>query len=310
MSRSTYSITALAAVSIVLLRIGIGAHFLAEGWTKLANPKPFSGPFFSNAKGPFAPLYKSLVWDSDGLFRLDLEGSLEEWSAFRDQAASHYNFDDKQQKAAETTYKRFSDRLKQFLASKSDTVAEYTLWLERRDRNAADKSRELASLQKHDARIASETRKLWAELVPPIDQLWKDYEQDINAISTEEQWTRHGRLALGRPGSTPTDSESMDKIIPWFHIAIGICLILGLLTRPAAILAGLFLASVCLSQWPLSPGAIPIYYQAIEMLAVFALAAIGAGRFLGIDGLIGSLRGANPKPATVAAPARTRAAAT
>jgi uncharacterized membrane protein YphA (DoxX/SURF4 family) len=289
-SRSTYCISGLAAAAIVLLRIGIGVHFLAEGWTKLENPRPFSGPFFSNAKGPLAPLYKGMVWDPDGLYRLDLEGTLAEWDAFRNQAINHYGFDEKQQKEATATLKRFSDRLKQFLASKSETVGEYNLWLERREKNAADKSRELASLQKHDARIASETRKLWAELVPPIDQLWKDYENDMNAISTEEQWTRHGRLALTRPGRTLTDSESMDRVVPWFHIAIGACLIIGLLTRPAAILAALFLASVCAAQWPFAQGAIPIYYQAIEMLAALVLAAVGAGRFLGIDCLLGGLR--------------------
>lgn len=303
MSRRAYCISGLAAAAIVLLRIGIGVHFLAEGWTKIENPKPFSGPFFSNAKGPLAPLYKSMVWDADGLYRLDLDATLAEWDAFRTEAVNHYGFDEKQQKEATATLKRFSDRLKSFLGSKSETVAEYDLWLKRREKNADDESRELASLQKHDARIASETRKLWAELVPPIDQLWKDYENDMNAISTEEQWTRHGRVALARPGRTVTDSESMDHVIPWLHIAIGVCLILGLFTRPAAIVAGLFLASVCAAQWPLAPGAVPIYYQAIEMLALFALAAIGAGRFLGIDYFLGGLRNlcCPPKKAAEAA---------
>ena len=75
----------------------------------------------------------------------------------------------------------------------------------------------------------------------------------------------------------------MDRVVPWFDVAIGVCLILGLLTRPAAILGAMFLASVCASQWPLSPGAMPIYNQAVEMLALLALAAIGAGRFAGLD---------------------------
>ena len=73
--------------------------------------------------------------------------------------------------------------------------------------------------------------------------------------------------------------------MPWFDVAIGACLILGLFTRPAAILGAAFLASICVSQWPLSPGAVPIYNQAIEMLALFALAAIGAGRFFGLDAI-------------------------
>ena len=70
MSRSSYSISGLAAADVALLRIGIGVHFLAEGVTKLENPKPFSAGFFGNAKGPLASLYKNMVWDADGLYRL------------------------------------------------------------------------------------------------------------------------------------------------------------------------------------------------------------------------------------------------
>ena len=86
------------------------------------------------------------------------------------------------------------------------------------------------------------------------------------------------------------DSEFVDRAIPYFDIAVGLCLILGLFTRPAAILGGLFLASVCVSQWPGYPGAAPIYPYVIEMLALFALAAIGAGQIAGLDFLVCGLR--------------------
>jgi uncharacterized membrane protein YphA (DoxX/SURF4 family) len=275
----------LAAAAIVLLRVGIGVHFLSEGWTKLENPKPFSAGFFGNAKGPFAPLYKNLVWDADGLYRLDYETTLAEWEAYRDRVVAHYGFDADQQKAAASTQKRYQDRLKQFLASKSDTIEEYHLWLDRRDKNATDRSRQLASLQTHDARINGEMRKLYAEVVPPVDRVWKDLENDLNALATDDQWKARGRLAISKPGRRTLDTEAMDRVVPWFDATIGVCLILGALTRPAAILGALFLASICASQWPLAPGAAPIYNQAVEMLSLIALAAIGAGRFLGIDAL-------------------------
>jgi uncharacterized membrane protein YphA (DoxX/SURF4 family) len=287
---SSYCISGLAAAAIVLLRVGIGVHFLAEGWTKVESPKPFSAGFFGNAKGPLAPVYKGLVWDPDGLYRLDAETTLAEWDDYRDRVSGHFGFDEKQDKAASDTVKRYEGRLKAFLGSKSEEIDEYEKWLERRDKNAEDRSRELASLQKHDARIASETRKLYAELVPPIDRLWKDLETDLNAIATDEQYRQHGRLAISKPGRRFGDSETMDRVIPWFDVTIGACLILGLLTRPAAIFAALFLVSVCAAQWPLAPGAAPIYNQAVEALALLALAAIGAGRFLGIDALCCGIR--------------------
>jgi uncharacterized membrane protein YphA (DoxX/SURF4 family) len=285
-SRSSYSISGLAAVAIVLLRVGIGVHFLSEGWSKLEKPKPFSAGFFGNAKGPLAPVYKNLVWDADGLFRLDLETTLAEWKAYRDRVVAHYGFDEKQEEAAAAKVKLYEGRLKQFLASKNDAIEEYNLWLERRDKNAGDASRQLASLQAHDARIAGEMRKLYAELVPPIDRVWKDLENDLNALATDEQWKARGRLAISKPGRRTLDTETMDRVVPWFDLTIGICLILGFMTRPAAILGALFLASICASQWPLTPGAAPIAYQAIEMLALLALAAVGAGRFFGIDAFI------------------------
>jgi hypothetical protein len=199
---STYCIGTLAAAAIVLLRVGIGVHFLAEGASKLEDPKSFSAGFFGNAKGPLAPLYKRIVWDPDGLFRLDAATASEEWNAYRDRVADHFGFDEKQDKAATETVKRYEARLKQFLGSKSEEVEEYDKWLLRRDANAADRTRELASLQKHDARIGGEIRKLYGELIPTIDRLWKDLETDLNALATDEQYDARGRLAIGKPGRT------------------------------------------------------------------------------------------------------------
>ena len=161
--------------------------------------------------------------------------------------------------------------------------------LKRRDANAADPTRSLGSLQAHDARIALERSQLAVPVLATIDKLWKDLDNDLNAIATEEQYKRHGRLRIGHVGRRPFDSVFMDGWVPYFDMAVGACLILGLFTRPAALAGGLFLLSVCLSQWPLAAGAAAIYYQAVEMLALFALAAIGAGQYAGLDFLLGGL---------------------
>jgi len=270
----------------------IGVHFLGEGLTKLEERKPFSAAFFSNAKGPLAPFYQGLVWDADGEYRLDVEATLAAWNAYVDQIAIHYGFDEKQLKQADQAVKRYEGRLKQFVSTNAEAIDEYYRWLDRRAHNAQQPERQLASLQKHDARIAAETRKLYAQLVPPIDALWKDLENDLNAIATDEQWQRHGRLPIGKPGrqGLTLDTELLDAFMPWFNTVIGACLILGLFTRPAALLGAAFLASVCLSQWPTAPGAAPIYYQAVEMVALVVLAATGAGRILGMDFLFGGLK--------------------
>jgi uncharacterized membrane protein YphA (DoxX/SURF4 family) len=289
-AETSYRIGWLAAATIVALRVGIGVHFLGEGLSKVSQPRPFSAAFFGNAKGPLAPLYTGLVWDPDGEYRLDLNATLSQWDDYRNRVVSHYGFDDKQKKAADQTLKTYEARLKQHISSNREDIDEYYKWVERRKANKEDPTRQLASLQRHDDRIEADALKLYAELIPPIDLLWKELENDLNALASQEQWERHGRLAIGKPGRRAVDSETLDRVIPWFDIGVGACLILGLFTRPAAALGAAFLASVCLSQWPASPGAMPIYNQFVEMLALLALAAIGAGRFLGIDFLFGGLK--------------------
>ena len=291
MADSSYRIGWLGAAALILLRVGIGVHFLGEGLDKLADPKPFSGPFFGAAKGPLARVYKDLVWDSDGAFRLDRDTAKADWDTFRSRIVGHYQFDEKQTKDADKVYRDYLDRLYTFLGANSEKIAEYYQRLERRDNNAKDQTRNLASLQVHDAKIQAELLKMRGELLPTIDGLWRDYENDMNAIATQEQWERHGRLALAKPGRGTIDSITLDAIVPYFNVAVGACLILGLFTRVAAVAGAAFLASVCASQWPGSPGAAPIYYQLVETLALLVLAAIGAGRYLGIDCFFGLLKG-------------------
>jgi uncharacterized membrane protein YphA (DoxX/SURF4 family) len=229
------------------------------------------------------------VWDADGRFRLSYDYTHPHWDNFKNGIAAHYGFDQTQGAKATETFNAYVRRYAHLLNEKQEELTQYYAELARRDANAADSARSLASLQAHDARIAQERTQLIAPVLATIDKLWKDLENDLNAIATPEQYKRHGRLAIGKVGRRPFDSEFMDRWVPWFDMAVGACLILGLFTRPAAFAGGLFLLSVCLSQWPLSSGAAPIYYQAVEMFALFALAALGAGQYAGLDFLLGGL---------------------
>lgn len=288
----------LAAAAIVALRLGVGLQFFWEGTDKLQNPKPFSAGFLGAAKGPLAPVYKRLVWDADGYFRLDPDSMQSHWENYGAEVVAHYEFDEKQSAAVDKKLKEYVGRYKSFRGSKRDEIEEYYLALERRNANAQEPARtELASLRVHDARIDVDRNKLKGEVLPEIDRMSKDLESDLNALATQDQWKRHGRLPIGKVGQRFGDSEWVDSVIPYFDMAIGVLLIVGLFTRPAAIAGGLFLLSVCLSQWPGSIGAQPIYYQANLMLAMFALAAIGAGQFAGLDFVISGLRryGRSPK---------------
>jgi len=63
--------------------VGIGVHFYLEGTGKLRDPKPFSAGFFANAKGPFAPIYKRMVWDADGKHRLNRDATGKNWDNYQ-----------------------------------------------------------------------------------------------------------------------------------------------------------------------------------------------------------------------------------
>ena len=282
----------LAAVAIVALRLIIGMHFYLEGAAKLKDPKPYSAGFLGNAKGPLAPMYRDMVWDADGLYRLSSKETLAAWDNYRNRVASHYHFDEKQTAAAKKILDDYTARYKWVLGTNAEEIDQYQKSLKRRDENQKQASRAaLSSLRAHDARIEAERQQLIGPVLSKIDKMWKDFENSLNDLATTEQWKRHGRLSIAKVGRRPLDSEFVDRFIPYFDLAVGICLVLGLFTRPAAIAGGLFLLSVCASQWPGAEGAAPIYYQAVEAVALFALAAVGAGRFAGLDYVFGGLRG-------------------
>jgi uncharacterized membrane protein YphA (DoxX/SURF4 family) len=276
--------------AIVALRVGVGIHFYIEGTTKLRDPKPFSAGFLGNAKGPLAPLYHNMVWDADGKYRLDGKATQSYWLTYSKNVAGHFHFDENQVKKADALVKKHNQRIASYLGSKREDIQEYLQQLERRDKYSQDLDRQgLASMQAHDARIAADRNQLRGPMLADIDKSWAAVENDLNAVATDKQLIRHGRYPIGKLGRRPGDSVFMDWFIPYFDTIIGVLLIIGLFVRPAGIAAGLFLATVCASQWPGTPGAAPIHYQFVEMLALFTLAAIGAGQFCGLDYIVSGI---------------------
>lgn len=273
-----------AATAVVLLRVTLGWHFFCEGMNKLAARPSFSGPFFSSAKGPFADFFHGMVWDKDGLARLDENLAETTWRSFVDRAAYRLGFDDKQKKRAEDLVTERLRQLKQEIEDKEDDIYEYKKGLERRDKNSVTEERSLDSFKTHDARIASELAPKRGSWQASIDKIWKGLEQDVNGLaagSSGGAW-----VEVGKPGQRFGDSETSDFVIPYFHTAIGICLIFGLFTRLAAFGALAFLVSVVAAYWPGTVGNPPSFYQQVESVVAFVLIALDAGRYAGLDFLI------------------------
>jgi uncharacterized membrane protein YphA (DoxX/SURF4 family) len=74
------------------------------------------------------------------------------------------------------------------------------------------------------------------------------------------------------------------------EISLGILLLIGLLTRPAALVAFLFLCSLWVSEW----GTSWIWELLVPVLVSFGLAVGRAGRAWGMDGLLARRRATSP----------------
>jgi len=299
LKQSLYQMTGWACFALVALRIGVGWHFLSEGVDKLRNGKPFTAPFFGAAKGPFAHLFLDRIWDRDGRVRLNRDQTKQAWTGYRDKATSTYGFDEGQVKRANQVVTSYLDEADEILADPKEEVHTYLKGLDRHAANARDAKREeVSSLAGQTKMIEDDLKKNRGMWLGRLDKLWEGVEKDIHGIATPQQRLR-GRVAMGRPGLPPMDATLLDRIIPYSHIAIGACLILGLFTRTAAWAAVAFLLSVVASQPPWLAGTVPTYYQVVEMLAVIVLATAGAGQHAGLDFILRAMRYGCCPPKTI-----------
>ncbi|MEQ8787705.1 MAG: DoxX family membrane protein [Pirellulaceae bacterium] len=189
----------------------------------------------------------------------------------------------KQDEDVQVILERSIERLNSYLAASEAEIKDYKLGLERRERNQREEIVEVASLRGQAAKIEADLKKDRAKLLGGIDALWDDYERAVTWLATDEQLEQYGKLPLSRPGEKVLGTSTVNKVIPWLDLSIGVLLILGLFTRLASVVGAVFLLSIILSQWPGAVGAQPTYYQFNLMLAMLVLAATGAGRYCGLD---------------------------
>lgn len=279
----------VAVIALVAMRIGIGLHFSVEGLNKWIDRKPFVEPFLRNSVGPFAPLFQSFVWDADGLARMNLKETQAIWDRYREQTIKHFGLNERQAKQAQLIQDRREQQLKAHLAEYADDVSQYKKGLQRRDAYRRERARvEVASLREQLQSIEQELSAKRTELLGPIHQIWGGYRNDLIALGQSVQPQRAG-LTLPKPGRRWLDSETIDVIIRYFDVAVGVFLICGIFTRIAALAGAAFLVSIMSSQWPWAPGAVPIWYQFVETLGLLVLATTAAGYFAGFDYLLAPL---------------------
>lgn len=280
--RSPRSLGFMGVMSLILLRLCIGFHFYSEGVDKMSGDFD-AGKFFSVARGPFAGNFQRQVWDWDGNIRLDSERTIQTWANYRQAVKDHYEMDDAQRDKVEQAYARARRQLEWVLQSNANEIEQFKLGRERILQLEQDATRSgVTSLGGQRDTVRREWQQLISPVFVQIDKIWTNLETEANGVATSEQ-SKRGVLKLGKPRDVLVDTSVINPIIPYFDMTIGICLLLGLFTPAAALIAAGFLGSVFMSQYPPTTGPGSTYYHLAEAAGCLVLAGTGAGRFAGLD---------------------------
>jgi uncharacterized membrane protein YphA (DoxX/SURF4 family) len=339
-------------VAVFALRLAVGFHFFMEGTSKLQSPSKFTAaPFLNGARGPLAPMFRSLLDDSDGRkilcvsatspngkVEIDPSLTLQLWEDFADRAYEYYQLGDqtlanaistriksnqklvddarnsansnvdlsgleeqiKNDKKSVAAIKNQLERLEEVLAKYKD---ELLAWIDNnrlelvahfstsdrelgfaRDGDAKTKIvYEVDSLRQQTDTISKDRYRKTQGWIREVAAIWDALENEVYNLAVDRPATQVP-LKIHRPFDQPTSKLKMiNQFIPWFDVTVGLLLLIGLFTRVAAVAGGTFLASVIATQPPWVSGAKPVYYESVEMFALFLLAAIAAGRYGGLD---------------------------
>lgn len=125
------------------------------------------------------------------------------------------------------------------------------------------------------AELAAEARR-WRATVRQFEEgLLEDLRTQI------ELSDRQGALAASF--EHPSQLREIDRGVMWLTLGVGVCLLVGLLTRLASLAGALFLLSVIATQPPWIPEAADVYKETVEMFALLTLATTPVGRWGGLD---------------------------
>jgi uncharacterized membrane protein YphA (DoxX/SURF4 family) len=307
-------LSGFAVFSLVLLRLVIGWHFFREGSEKVVyDPHDkqlrmtFSAEgFLANAKGPLARWYGGNVPDDHGWRHLlatprkndpseksapayaEWAKRIEaDWRNVVDDVKALPALADEQKKQADEILKKQRQDLAAYLAAEAQAIAEYRheLWRLANWRDSPE-SGEVPFVDERISAKSSETAKTPAPWVSQVQQFDAEMRDDLRVLLTNEQ----RELALTTTGMDEALSDPREQrlhlvntVVTWLTIGVGICLLLGFLTRTASVVGALFLLGVILSQPPWLADATETMPQVIEFAALLVLAGTGAGRWAGLD---------------------------
>ena len=271
--------------------------------------------FLTGARGPVAGLFFAMVPDLDGRARLsgkletvaaeEAEGKAKakkkatvevvrneartrQWQALRDRFVAKFPED---KDSADKVFQQQLRGTEQYLAEQWPDIQVYFAALDRFEKSKKT-SPDTAFQRKRDRDTMTKLRGEAKAWLSELDARQSAYKAALRDLAPTAGGVRDPFAASWNPLEWP-QMEQIQFAITWGLTAIGVCLMLGFCTRPAALGGGLFMLSVVLSQ-PSYPGVIPadppqlghallVNKDFIEMLALFLLATTHVGRWGGLD---------------------------
>jgi uncharacterized membrane protein YphA (DoxX/SURF4 family) len=303
-----------AAVVLVVLRLSLGWHFLYEGVWKIKHRDEFTAePFLTQAKGPLAGLFYAMIPDIQGRQRLRIETDpkgkkfvncdalVSRWNEIRRRFVDYYRpgADDE---ALQESYARVEEKARQTFddfrrsAEKylAENLAEIQAYFAALNRYEQDQERfQNAPFQKK--RRWDQMQQLRREAAGWISELEARQSAYQNALQNllDEQQRQRGPLPASWNPLHWSRLQQISFAVTYGLTAIGLCLMLGLFTRLAALGGAAFMAFVVLTTWawpgtyppdPLVLGhALLINKDFIELVALLLVASTGVGRWGGLD---------------------------
>lgn len=287
--RWPYAVSLATMLMLLVLRLTIGWHFFVEGSKHQLERGWSSEGFLKQAKGPLAPWYKSMLPSSQG-WEDEFRGSAaakdepnwsqqvsQGWEDYRSQFSEHYGLNDAQDKESTNIVERRKGQLEEWLEGNRDALSSHAHeWQRLLDARHDPAAEDVPFKKKRIADKQAELNKEESGWLAQVQGIERDLKRDLQSLLTDDnpkQPFQYERSSLTK----------VDAAMKFGILAIGVCLILGLFTRLAAVLGAMFLLSVVMSQPFWIPEAGRTYDQLLEMLALSTLATTAVGRWCGLD---------------------------
>jgi uncharacterized membrane protein YphA (DoxX/SURF4 family) len=208
---------------------------------------------------------------------------IDDWQLTFERVSALPDVTEEQRKAMGDALAARKKQLAEYLETQGEAILEYQHELWRLEN--ARKRPEVSGAPFVEKQVAVASAKAGRDPQPwvrQVDEFERGYLSDLRTILTQNDATS---AAAATALETPQKRQlqTINLAVTILTVSVGICLLVGLLTRLAAMAGALFLLSVIASQPPWVTGAAPTYYQIVELAGLLVLAGTGAGRWAGLD---------------------------